>query len=135
MLLGASFSMGSTYIIHRKEFSEVAFKKYGNGWIWRFIISIRQRPPSSEVELHCWLWNLVKKWGAGHYKMMRTQAKGEKAGFHPCWLGYVDQDYMSVDRRYTQYKGIPSLPHSRDLFFKRSKKERTRFSKRGMRRF
>lgn len=124
----------TTYLIYKQEYSEKAMRMHGYPYTWHLVRKIRQRPPSSEVEFHKWLWNLVKEYGAGIYRIVRTQNKGERKGFHGVWLGYIDRDYINIDRRYSQYKGIPSVPPSRDLWFKRPK-ERVRFRKRGKRRF
>lgn len=126
----------TTYIIYAQKYSEVAMKKYGDPYVWIPVKRIRQRPPSSETEFHRWLWSLVKKFGAGIYRINRTQNFGERKGFHPVFMGYVDEHYIHIDRRYGEYKGIPGLPSSRDLYYKRKPVEnRQRFRKRGKRRF
>jgi hypothetical protein len=120
--------LGSTYIIYRKEYSEKAAKVYGNGYTWKPVAKTKLRPPSDEGGFHQWLWDLVKEKGPGDYRIVRTAAEGERRGFHGVWLGSIDDHQLTTDRRYSMYKGIPSLPHSRDLYFK-SATQRTRFSK------
>jgi len=122
--------LGATYIIYRKEYSEKAMKFYGNGWTWIPVAKTKLRPPSDEIGFHLWLWDLIKDKGPGDYRISRTATDGERKGFHPVWLGSIDQLHLTTDRRYTQFKGIPSLPPSRDLYFKRPR-GRTRFSKYG----
>jgi len=120
--------LGATYIIYRKEYSEKAMRIYGRGWTWVPVAKSKLRPPSDERGFHLWLWDLIKDKGAGDYRISRTATDGERRGFHPVWLGSIDESRLTTERRYTQFKGVPSLPPSRDLFFKRSK-GRSRFSK------
>lgn len=125
--------LGATFIISKRGYSEKALKYYGCGWVWSTCCVIRQRPPSDEQGFRIWLWGSVGnlpngKGGPGEYKIVRSQVVGEKRGWHPVWRGYVDQDHLVTYKRYTEYRGVPSLPPSRDLWYKRPK-ERTRFSK------
>lgn len=120
--------MGATYIIYRKEYSEKAMKFYGNGWTWIPVAKTKLRPPSDEKGFYLWLWELIKDKGTGDYRISRTAVHNERRGFHPVWMGSIDQERLTTKRRYTEAKGIPSLPPSRDLYFKHQQ-ERTRFSK------
>lgn len=124
----------TTYIIYKQEYSEKALRLHGDPNIWIPVRRVRQRPPSSQVEFHKWLWSLVKDKGAGIYRINRTQVAGERKGWHPLWLGYIDENYIDIDRRYSQYRGVPNVPPSRDLWFKATH-ERKRFRKRGKKRF
>jgi len=122
--------LGSTYIVYRKEYNEKAMRFYGCGWTWVPVVKTPLRPPSDEKGFFLWLWELIKDKGAGDYRISRTAVHGERKGFHPVWMGSIDQDHLTTQRRYTDVKGIPSLPPSRDLYFK-SQTGRTRFSKYG----
>lgn len=114
------------FIIYRQEYSQVAQKLHGNPVVWPVVAKIRQKPPIDEVSFRTWLWNLVKNHGAGVYRIVRTQADGERAGFHPVFYGYVDEQYIDVQRRYSEYKSHPNLPSSRQLYYK-TPKRRLRF--------
>jgi hypothetical protein len=120
--------LGSTYIIYRKEYSEKAMRTYGLGWTWVPVAKTKLRPPSDDRGFHLWLWGLIKNEGPGDYRIVRTAALGERRGFHGVWMGSIDEYNLTTDRRYSMYKGIPSLPPSRDLYFK-AVTQRTRFSK------
>lgn len=128
--------MGATYIISKREYSEKALRYYGWGWVWKTVVTTKQRPPSDEMGFKTWLWQMVRNppnngvGGPGEYKIVRTAVKGERRGWHPVWRGYVDADHLVTYKKYTEFKGIgiPSLPPSRDLWFKK-RRERTRFSR------
>jgi hypothetical protein len=120
--------LGSTYIIYRKEYSEKAARVYGNGYTWVPVTKTKLRPPSDERGFHQWLLELIREKGLGDYRIVRTAALGERRGFHGVWMGSIDEYNLTTDRRYSMYKGIPSLPPSRDLYFK-AVTQRTRFSK------
>lgn len=113
-----------SYIVYRQEYSQKAQLRHGSPFVWRPIAKIRQSPPRDEISFQTWLWNLVKKHGAGVYRIVRTQAEGERAGFHPVFYGYVDETYLEVQRGYTDYKSHPNLPPSRQAFFKIPKARR-----------
>lgn len=123
--------LGPTFIISKKDYSEKAGRIYGNPIVWPTIMKTRQRPPSDEEGFRLWLWNLVRaepKGGPGFYKIVRTQVRGESRGWHPICLCYVDADYIIIHKRYSEVRGIPGLPASRDLWFKRPS-GRSKFSK------
>jgi len=137
IVLERFLGLGATYIISKREFSEKALRFYGSGWVWITVAVTKQRPPSDEVGFSTWLWQIVRNapnghGGEGEYKIVRTAVEGERRGWHPVWRGYVDGDHINTLKRYTEFRGIPTLPPSRDLFFKRPE-ERTRFKKRGKR--
>lgn len=117
---------GPVYIIYRQEYSQLAQKLHGNPIVWPVVAKIRQSPPRDEVSFRVWLWNLVKQHGPGTYRIVRTHSEGERRGFHPVFYGYVGEDFISLERRYTQFKSHPGLPLSRQLYYKPSKR-RVRF--------
>jgi hypothetical protein len=112
------------YIIFRQEISLIARAKHGCPYVWKPIATENHSPPRDESSFHTWLWNLVKKHGSGVYRIVRNQAEGERAGFHPVFYGYVDESYLEVQRSYSDYKSHPNLPASRQAFFKIPKKRR-----------
>lgn len=114
----------STYIVYRQEHSQTALAKHGSPFVWKPIVRSRHSPPRDETSFRTWLWDLVKKFGPGIYRIVRSQAEGERAGFHPVFYGYVDETYLEVQRSYSDYKSHPNLPASRQVFFKIPKKRR-----------
>ena len=92
--------------------------------MWKPIATSHHSPPRDETSFRTWLWGLVKNFGPGIYRIVRSQAEGERAGFHPVFYGYVDETYMEVQRSYSDYKSHPNLPASRQAFFKIPKKRR-----------
>ena len=112
------------YIILRQEFSQAAAAKHGSPFVWKPVAKETHSPPRDETSFHQWLWGLVKKYGPGVYRIIRNQAEGERAGFHPVFYGYVDESYLEVRRGYVDYKSHPNLPASRQAFFKIPKKRR-----------
>lgn len=121
---GKKESSRCKYVILRQEFSQVAGAKHGSPFVWKPIVTERHSPPRDETSFQAWLWNLVKKFGPGVYRIIRNQAEDERAGFHPVFYGYVDETYLEVYRSYSDYKSHPNLPASRQAFFKIPKKRR-----------
>jgi len=123
------FACGLTsFIIFKQVYSEKAQRMHGNPMTWRPVARLRQAPPRDESSFHKWLWDLVSKFGEGVYRIVRTHAKGERRGFHGVWLGWIDAEHVTVDRRYPEYKSHPGVPMSRQLFFKKVT-ERSKFYK------
>ena len=121
---GITGSSRCCYIIFKQEFSQTAGAKHGSPLVWKPVATESHSPPRDETSFHTWLWNLVKKYGSGTYRIVRTQAENERAGFHPVFYGYVDESYLEVQRSYSDYKSHPNLPASRQAFFKIPKKRR-----------
>jgi len=109
---------GPVYIVYRQEYSQLAQKLHGNPIVWPIVRKIRQSPPRDEVSFRVWLWEIVKGHGPGIYRVVRNQADGERAGFHPVFYGYVDEEHIDVQRRYPEYTSHPGLPPSRQLYYK-----------------
>lgn len=120
---------GPVYIIYRQDYSQLAQKLYGNPIVWPVVTKIRQSPPRDEVSFRVWLWQLVKNYGPGIYRVVRTQYWEERAGFHPVFYGYVDEEHIDVQRRYTEFTSHPGLPPSRQLYYK-AQKHRMKFYRR-----
>lgn len=117
----------TTYLIKRQEYSEKAGRLHGRPWVWKHVATVRSAPPRDEDSFLNWLWHIVKE-QPGTYLVLRTQAEGDSAGFHPVWMGTIDFDHLSTQRRYPQVKSHPGLPISRQLFSKRVE-QRVRFRK------
>lgn len=121
-----------TYIIYQMLYSENAGHKYGRPYVWEPVEKTRLKPPRDEMGFHNWLWGIISKHGPGYYRIVRNQAKGERAGFHGVVLCYIDQEYIRVERTYPDVKAVPGLPQSRQPWYQKPKQP-TKFRKRGNR--
>ena len=121
-----------TMIIFKQEYSEKAARLHGSPEIWRVVGKTRLRPPSDEDGFRNWLLQLVGKYGAGEYRIIRNQELGERAGWHAVWMGYLDEDYIRTDRSYPDIKAIANVPQSRQPWFKKQR-EFGKFRRRGRR--
>jgi len=115
-------------------------RKYGSPYVWKFCCRIKARPPSDEEGFRKWLYNAVRrKWGAGTYRVIRPQAKGERKGFHLVGVFVLDRDHIEVEstrsKRYpTLSKAIPGASWSRQPYFQKEDYQKYgKFRKRGSR--
>lgn len=106
----------TTYIIKRREFSEKALRRLGNGNVWVPVAKTKVRPPLTEREFHQWLWDLVEKEGV--YHIIRNQERGESAGFKPVCLCELAKDGIFIERSYSRIKASPRFKANRQPYFK-----------------
>jgi hypothetical protein len=106
----------TTYIVKRREFSEKALRRMGNGFVWVPVAKTKIRPPQTEREFHQWLWDLVEK--EGTYHIIRNQEKGESAGFKPVVLCDITKDRIFIHRGYSRIKSNPGFRSDRQAYFK-----------------
>jgi len=106
----------TTYIIKKREFSEKALRRLGNGNVWKPVAKTKVRPPQTEREFHQWLLDLVEKEGV--YHIIRNQEKGESAGFKPVCLCEITEDRIFIHRGYSRIKSNPGFKSDRQAYFK-----------------
>jgi len=108
----------TTYIIKKREFSEKALRRLGNGNVWKPVAKTKVRPPTDERGFHDWLWMLVSEFGAGTYHVIRTHSKGESRGFKPVCLCEINQKAIFIHRSYSRIKSTPGFSTQHQAYFK-----------------
>ena len=126
--------MPDVFIIYKQVYSRSAELIHGAPAVWPPVVTTRLRPLRLEATFHDWLWRLVGPFGEGWYRINRTQADGESAGFHPVWYGYITGDSVDTKKFYPGVKGLPGVKGFNDLWFKRHHVKRRGFQSKFRRR-
>ena len=115
----------TTYIIYRWEpLDEAGRRRKRRLGDWKPVAKTRNKPPRDEIGFRAWIINTIgmRKFVPGMYRVNRTQAEGEKAGYHQIFYGWVGWDYVRVDRTGSKNhpspsKAIPDAPWSRQPWY------------------